>query len=55
MRLSVGLFVMYVQFVEVRSEFCCRVKGLEGAMQEKTTLLWETLRFKAGAGTDCKT
>src|SRR5260370_40041422 len=51
-RLSVGVFVSSVQFVLVKSEFCCKRKCIEGTVQERTRLVPEGVMVNSGAGVD---
>ena len=48
------MFVMFVQFVVVKSKFCCNAKFVEGTSQEKARLLLEDAMFNTGAGVVCE-
>ena len=50
-----GVFVMSVQLVVVKSEFCCKVKFIEGMSHERTALLPERETLNEGVGVVCET
>ena len=52
--MSVGESVTLVQFVGLKSEFCCNTKSVEGTIQEMTALLPERVMFNDGVGVDCE-
>ena len=52
--LSVGVFVNVIQYVVVKSIFCCNTKLMEGAVQEKARLVFDAMRFNCGAGVVCE-
>ena len=53
-RLSAGTFVRSVQFVVVKSEFCCKTKSIEGTTQEMTALPPESAMLNNGVDVDCE-
>lgn len=55
LRLSTGGLVTSVQFVVIKSEFSCKVKGSEGMSQETTTLLVEEVMLTDGVGVVLRT
>src|SRR5207244_12171696 len=53
-KLSVGLFVTSFHLVEVKSEFSCRTKSVEGTVQDRSMCVSERVMFNSGAKVVCK-
>jgi len=51
---SVGIAGTFVQFVLVKSEFCCKTKLVEGMVQEIMASPLEDVMLNNGAGVDCE-
>ena len=48
------MLVTFVQFVVVKSEFCCNAKLLEGIIQERVRLLDVGVMFNCGVEVACE-
>ena len=48
-----GVFVTSVQFVVVKSKFCCNAKFVEGTIHERVRLPFVGAMFICGAGAAC--
>jgi hypothetical protein len=53
-RFKTGGVVTSVQFIVLKSEFCCNAKPIEGMVQEMTALLSEGVRLNHGIGVVCE-